>query len=328
MTASFQIDRFLLAAAVMLCLLAVGVSTIHAQDDDEVQKVETDLASFEVTVTDKNGAPVKNLTQDDFRVFEDGVRREIDFFQPIKKQDEGRPLSVIFALDVSGSMTPAEIERLRQAMQGFVKRLADYNSYFAVMTFAMEVKTVQQFTNKPAVLERSFDRLDRDQNGLSTHAYDAVDDAIRLLVRKSPKTIKDRIPKRAVVLITDGFPVGDLVRPATVIERANAAEASVYSVILPSYSRLQGEKRPVLTPLEASGLIDRTGGKSLYATDRNFEPLFAALAEEITSSYAIAFYPPDSARDGKPRSVRIESRDGYVIKQNRPSYSLGKKRDR
>jgi VWFA-related protein len=329
MTVSFQIDRFsLAAAAIVVCALLFGAFSVRAQDEDDIQKIETDLASFEVTVSDKNGDPIRNLSQSDFRVFEDGVERPIDFFQPIKKQDEGRPLSVIFALDLSGSMTPAEIERLRQAMQNFIRRLADYNSYFAVMTFAMEVKVVRQFTNKPEELERSFDRLDRDQSGLSTHAYDAVDDAIRLLVRKSPKTIKNRIPKRAVILITDGFPVGDVVRPSTVIERANAAEASVYSVILPSYSRLQGEKRPVLTPLEASGLIDRTGGKSLYATDRNFEPLFASLAEEITSSYAIAIYPSESARDGKPRNVRIESRKGFLLKQNRTSYTLGQKHER
>jgi VWFA-related protein len=300
------------------------ILVISAAAQDEIEKIETDLASFEVTVSDKNGNPVRNLTQDDFRVFENGVERPIDFFQPIKKQDEGRPLSVVFALDVSGSMTPAEIERLRQAMQNFIRRLADYNSYFAVMTFAMEVKTVQQFTNRPEVLEKSFDRLNRNQNGLSTHAYDAVDDAVRLIARKSPKTIKDRIPKRAVIVITDGFPVGDSVSPSTVIERANNAEASVFSVILPSYSRLQPDKRPVLTPLEASGLIDRTGGKSLYATDKNFEPLFASLAEEITSSYAIAFYPPENVRDAKPREVRIESKSGLIVRQNRRTYLLKK----
>ena len=300
------------------------IFVISAAAQDEIEKIETDLVSFEVTVSDKNGNPVRNLTQDDFRVFENGVERPIDFFQPIKKQDEGRPLSVVFALDVSGSMTPAEIERLRQAMQNFIRRLADYNSYFAVMTFAMEVKTVQQFTNRPEVLEKSFDRLNRNQNGLSTHAYDAVDDAVRLIARKSPKTIKDRIPRRAVILITDGFPVGDSVSPSTVVERANSAEASVFSVILPSYSRLQPDKRPVLTPLEASGLIDRTGGKSLYATDKNFEPLFASLAEEITSSYAIAFYPPENVRDAKPREVRIESKSGLIVRQNRRTYLLKK----
>lgn len=309
---------------ILVLLAFVCVVAVPAQDrDDDVVRVETELAAFEVMVTDKDGKPVRNLNPEDFRVFEDGIERPIDFFQPIRRQDDTRPLSIVFALDVSGSMTEQELQRLRLAMQNFIGRLADYNSYFAVMTFGMEVKTLQSFTNRPDKLEKSFGRLLRDMEGLSTHAYDAVDDAVRLLRKRSPTTIRSRIPKRAVILITDGFPVGDVVSPKTVIERANAVETSVYSVILPSYSRLQGTKKPLLTPLEASGLIEKTGGKSFYATDRDFEGLFKALAEEITASYALAFYPSEAnRRDGKFHEVKIVTSRDYVIKQNRTGYQM------
>ncbi|MDQ3491149.1 MAG: VWA domain-containing protein, partial [Acidobacteriota bacterium] len=119
------------------------------QQTEDVIKVDTELAAFEISVIDRKGMPVRNLRANDFRVYEDGIERTADFFEPITKQDEGRPLSVVFALDVSGSMTAAELQRLKTAMQSFVERLADYNSYFAVMTFAMEVKTLQSFTNRP-----------------------------------------------------------------------------------------------------------------------------------------------------------------------------------
>jgi len=80
-----------------------------------------------------------------------------------------------------------------------------------------------------------------------------------------------------------------------------------------------------MTLFEASGIVSRTGGNSLYATDNNFEPLFKALASEITASYAIAFYPDEqSANINGPRNVRIESTKGYKIKQNRTSYELAK----
>lgn len=307
----------LIIVAAILCFMVAGT----AQRTDEVIKIDTDLAAFEVSVTDKSGRPVRNLTTADFRVFEDGVERTPDFFQPIRKEEFGRPMSIVFALDVSGSMTEPELEKLSSALQSFVDRLADYNSYFAVTTFAMDVKTLQSFTNRREKLERSFDRLKRDQDGLSTHAYDAVDDAIRMLGKKAPKTLGGKLTKHAVIVITDGFPVGDLVSPETVIERANSSETTVYAVILPSFSRLQQTKRPVLTPIEASGLIERTGGRSLYATDSSFEPLFKALAEEITASYAIAFYPAEEKRtDGKFHQVRIESRKGLVVKQNRSGY--------
>lgn len=311
----FQIGIFLLLSAYCLPL------TAEAQDD--VIRVDTDVVAFEISVTDKDGKPVRGLEAGDFKVFEDGVERKVDFFEPLRKTDESRPLSIVFALDVSGSMTHDELVRLRTAMQSFVDRLADYQSYFAVMTFGMEVKTLQSFTNKREKLEKTFDKILKDQDGLSTHAYDATDDAIRLLRKKAPETRNNKLMKRAVILITDGFPVGDTVSAKTVIERANAAETTVFSVILPSYSRLQGTKKPLLTPLEASGLIDKTGGKSFYATQRDFEPLFKALAEEITASYVLAFYPPEESKtSGKFRQIRIESSKGYQVKQNRAGYQL------
>ncbi|MEP6901572.1 MAG: VWA domain-containing protein, partial [Actinomycetota bacterium] len=211
---------FIIGFLFSIIVLIFSTFAAHAQNSDDVIRVDTELAAFEVTVTDKDGKPVRGLDAKNFKVFEDGVERPVDFFEPIRKQNENRPLSIIFALDVSGSMTTDELTELQSALQQFVKKLADYNSYFAVLTFGMEVKTLQSFTNKPQKLEKTFDKLLRDQDGLSTHAYDAVDEAIRLLRKKSPPTIKNQLPKRAVILITDGFPVGDTVSPKTVIERA------------------------------------------------------------------------------------------------------------
>ena len=290
-----------------------------AQTDDVI-RIETELIPFEVSVTDKNGAPVRGLQAKDFKVFENGVERSVDFFEPLKRNDASRPLSVVFALDVSGSVTQNELLKLRDSMRNFVKRLADYNSYFAVMTFGMEVKTLQSFTNRPDKLEKTFEKILGDEAGLSTHAYDAVDEAVRLLDKKSPPGARNKPPRRAVILITDGFPVGDTVSPQTVIERANRAETTVYSIILPSYSRLQGGKKPLPTLLDASGLIEKTGGRAFYAAEKSFEPLFNSLAEEITASYVLAFYPPTNVQNGGFRRIRIEAPGGFQTKQNRPGY--------
>jgi VWFA-related protein len=313
-------------AAIFFLIVFCFSAVVRAQNSDDVIRVNTELTAFEVTVTDKKGNPVRGLKAEDFRVYENDAERKVNFFEPLKKQNHTRPLSIVFALDVSGSMTQEELKRLRDALQIFVRNLADYESYFAVMTFGMEVKTLQSFTNRPEKLEKTFDKLMKDQDGLSTHAYDAVDDAVRLLRKKSPSAVKNQLPKRAVVLITDGFPVGDTVAPKTVIERANEAETSVYTVLLPSFSRLQGNRKPLMTPLEASGLTEKTGGRNFYATGSDFTALFRALAEEITASYVLAFYPNEAAQtDGKFRRVRIETLGDYTIKQNREGYQM--KRD-
>ena len=286
-------------------------------------RIDTDLVPVDVTVTDAQGQPVRNLRAGDFRLYEDGDERQVSFFNIERRGGDLRPVAVVFALDVSGSMSIAELERLRTAMQSFSQTLTGHPASFAVMTFGMKVKTLQSFTSDLQKLERAFDRLEREPEGLSTHTFDAVDDAVRMLTRSAPRTLGHRLMKRAVVVVTDGFPVGDTVAPQTVIERANAAGVSVYTVTLPSYSRMIAStaRTPLPTPLDVSGLAERTGGASVYATEQDYAPLFRALAEEVISAYVLAFYPPESnRRDGRFHSIRITAPPGLTVKQSRPGY--------
>ena len=114
------------------------------------------------------------------------------------------------------------------------------------MTFGMRVKTLQTLTADPERLQRAYRRLGHDPDGMSTHAYDAIDDAVRMLTRHAPLTRQNQMVKRAVIVITDGFPVGDTVSPENVIERANAADASIYVVTMPSYSQMMDDRREVI----------------------------------------------------------------------------------
>ena len=197
------------------------------------------------------------------------------------------------------------------------------------MTFGMRVKTVQKFTKEPNKLDEAIERLVRDApNGLSTHTYDAVDDAIRLLVRSAPRTKERRLMKRAVLVVTDGFPVGDIVGPKTVIERANAADVSVFVVTLPSYSRVMAaaSQTPLPTPLDVSGLAELTGGRNVYANERDYGALFRSIAEEVTSAYVMAFYPPEEKRrDGKVHTIRVEGPKGLTLRQSRVEYKTAAK---
>jgi Ca-activated chloride channel family protein len=298
------------------------------EEAEDVLHIDTDLVSVDVTATDAEGRTVRDLNAEQFKLYEDNVERPISFFNVQKRDGALRPVAIVFALDVSGSMTVEELERLRSALQIFSQRLTERPALYAVMSFGMNVKTIQSFTDDPQKLDRALDRLAREPNGLSTHTFDAVDDAIRLLVRKAPRTRERRLMKRAVVVVTDGFPVGDTVAARTVIERANAADASVYTVTLPSFSRVMAsaDRAPLPTPLDVSGLAEKTGGTNIYATDKDFGALFRALAEEVVSSYVLAFYPPEEKRhDGRYHTIRIEGPPGLQLRQSRPGYKSSEK---
>jgi len=335
--------RFLQRLSLFALTLAViswaSVSTI-AQDEStkerprrvlpadtepqDIIKIDTDLVPVDVTVTDVKGLLVRNLKKEDFKLYEDGVERPIASFNVEKIEGVPRPVAIVFALDLSGSMTPEEVARVSDAMREFSRRLAEHPAVFALMTFGMRVKTIQTFTNDREKLDRAFEKLAHEPNGMSTHTYDAVDDAVRMLVRHAPLTREHQLMKRAVVVITDGFPVGDTVSPDTVIERANAADTSVYVVTMPSFTHLlasTAQMTPLPTPLDVSGLVEKTGGRSVYANQQDLGPLFRAIAEEVAAAYVLGFYPPKEIRsDGKFHTIRVEGPRGLLLRQSRPGY--------
>jgi len=335
---AFHPLRLFVLVAISTCLLC-SAPRVAAQDPtqqerprrampaesepQDVLKIDTDLVPVDVIATDAKGRLVRNLTKDEFKLFEDGTERPIASFNVEKIAGEPRPLAIVFALDVSGSMTPEEVQRLTNAMREFSRHLADQPAVFAVMTFGTRVKTLQSLTADRDKLERAYDRLAQEPNGMSTHAFDAIDDAVRMLARHAPLTREHRMVKRAVVVITDGFPVGDVVSPDTVIERANAADTSVYVVTMPSYSQLlaTASVMPLPTPLDVTGVVEKTGGRSIYATEHDLGPLFRAIAEEVSSAYVLGFYPPPQNRkDGKFHSIRVEGPAGVTLRQSRPGY--------
>jgi hypothetical protein len=97
---------------------------------------------------------------------------------------------------------------------------------------------------------------------------------------------------------------------------------------MPSYTRLlaSAQVTPLPTPLDVSGLVERTGGRSIYANEKDLGPLFRAIAEEVASAYVLGFYPPAEKRnDGKLHTIRIEGPTGLTLRQSRSEYRAAKK---
>src|SRR5260370_8419539 len=159
---SFRLPRFSLTA-VTLALIALTSFPVHAQDDpakkerprrvlpteaepQDILKIDTDLVPLDVTVTDAKGRLVRNLKKQDFKLFEDGIERPIASFSVEKIEGAPRPAAIVFALDLSGSMSSEEIERVADAMREFSRRLGQHPPPFSVMTLWMPVKTMHDFT--------------------------------------------------------------------------------------------------------------------------------------------------------------------------------------
>lgn len=301
--------------------LSLTVSlTIRAQDkkpSDDVLKIDTDLVMVEAIATDKRGNYVRDLTADDFRLFVDGRQRKIDFFTVTNEATQSRPLAVVFALDLSGSLKPDEISTLRNSALKFTEIMKG-ESVFAAVAFNYEVKVFQEFTSEQKKLERAFTKM--DQFGGSTRIYDAIDKSVLMLSRRAHFSKSNKPLRRVIIVITDGFDSSSTVDSRELIRRANAAGVTVYSITLPSYilSASRNTER-VITPLDASRIVAATGGRDFAADARDFAPVFKSLAEEIRASYGLAYYP--EMRDGKQHDVRVEpANPALQLRTNRTTF--------
>jgi VWFA-related protein len=287
-------------------------------DRDDIIKLESDLVTVDATVTDKDGNYIRDLKADDFAVYEDGVLQKLDFFGTDEKADLTRPLAAVFALDISGSIQPQEIVKQRDAAESFV-RLVRPESVFAVLAFNYQIRVLQDFTSDPAKISRSFRKIGPAEG--STKIFQSIDRAVSML-KRGPVWRGGRRLRRVVIVITDGYDSVDPIDQTDLIRRANDAGVTVYSITLPSYMPGLGPKERALTLLDASHIVPATGGADFSADSGDFTQAFKAIAEEIRSSYTLAYYPAESRRhDGRSHQIHVElKKPGLLLKTSRQSY--------
>ncbi len=306
-------------AIALICIIEAFALITPALEyqNDQVIKLETDLVTIDATVTDKEGNFIRKLTQDDFQVYEDGQPQKLEFFEANEEATLTRSLAVVFALDKSGSIKPEEIEKQREATDAFVK-LVRPESLFAVVAFSSEARTLQDFTSDPQKVSQAFKRVGEVTG--SSRIFGTIDRAVSML-KRVPRFKGGRRLRRVVIIITDGYDNLDSPEQQDLIKRANDAEVTVYSITLPSYMTTPGTGR-IMTLLDVSRIIPLTGGADFSADAKDFTPVFKAIAEEIRSSYTLAFYPPQSSRrDGRVHQLRVEvKKPGAIVRASRTSY--------
>jgi Ca-activated chloride channel family protein len=288
--------------------------------DDEVISVSTTEVLLPVTVRDQQGKLVTNLTQKDFRVFENGDQQQLSDLALRQV-----PVDVVLMVDSSSSAT-SNLDDFRRAAEAFAAKLSA-DDRISLIKFDDRVELLQDWTKSRFQLRRALNRI---SSGMFTRFHDAL-----LLAGKEQFTSSKS--RHAVIALTDGIDSGQgFARFETALQSLLQAQATVFvisnteierkkkqeeldSLLSRSDSAVkfnqisidglrQGLRVLDLSEGNLSQLCDLTGGR-MYKPEsfRDLDSTYAEIAEELRSQYALYYTPRDTRRDGKFRRVQVDT---------------------
>jgi len=207
--------RGLAGVAVAAVVLVVPPVLLGQQDQQPRFRTGVDVVSVSATITDANGRFVRNLTRDDFVVYEDGVAQPVLYFS-----NERVPVSLGLALDTSGSMAGEKIRAAQSALSRFLVDLLGPEDEVFVYRFSDEAVLVQGWTSDRRQLPRLLG--DIHPSG-ETVLYDTVSESIPLAKGGHHR-------KKALVVISDGNDTGSTISVSEVQRQIRESEILVYAV--------------------------------------------------------------------------------------------------
>jgi len=209
--------------------------------------LDVNAVNLLVTVRDKHGDIVRNLTKDDFALEQDGKPQTITYFA----KESDLPLTLGLLVDTSMSQRRV-LDQERAASRTFLEQVlrVDKDKAF-VIQFDREVTLLQDLTSSRQKLQAAIDQIAAPQfsqgsssgggggssggsggggrgshgrGGGGTLLYDAVFLASDELMKKQPG-------RKAVVILTDGVDHGSKETLAEAIATAQRADTLVYCIL-------------------------------------------------------------------------------------------------
>ena len=268
---------------------------------------EVSLVSLLASVMDKNGRPAVGLTQDDFEVYEEGVKQKIEIFEPETQQ----PLDLALMVDSSLSEIK-DLEFEADAASRFIQKLVRPSDRLAVYEFADAVTQIAPFSSNVPMLQTALKRI---VPGDGTALYDAVYLGAEALGRNPGGR------RRVIILVTDGGETTSRADFETARRAALRADVLLYTILVRVVKNEGGRNTAGEHALETIG--DSTGGAVYYPNEvSDLSAMFDQIDRELRTQFRLGYYPNPRPPDGTYRNLEVRVKCECKVR-NRKAYFSG-----
>ena len=253
-----------------------------------------ELVTIPCTVVDSRGAPVRGLSREDFRVYDNGVRRIVQNLW----LDSDAPLTIGVIIDASESQNEQLAEHRRTALALLDKLMRAGDRAF-VVSVSQEVRLAADLSSTTADLRRQIEEGPGILLGTPCPARECGSSPLWNAIYETARVKLAHITgNKALLILTDGFDSGSPHTWRQAADEAERAESTVYAIQY--QSKFGGHYAPDLYRL-----VEEAGGTVFTAPAGDYDEAVSRIETDLRHRYVLGVQP--ERLSGKLRhDIRVE----------------------
>jgi Ca-activated chloride channel family protein len=304
-------NAILVSAIIMMAFVPSVIGQTAGVVAGTAPKTDDAQVLLSVSVTNRNGIPVKGLEKDHLTVFSGKTAQEINFFS-----DQDEPASVVFLIDTSGSMQfsgrKSNLAALaRSSILDFIATGNEANEY-AILGFGVETRQSLNWSQDGGAIVASLSQLAATEAKGPTAFYQACYNAVDLIKRSKHR-------KRVMIILSDGEDNASKDLKYSSLRRTLLENRTqVFTVTIPVATQYYVDGRGILSypqiyrrqAADGERLMEKlaadTGGMAFIADDvYGLRSALETTSLLLRNQYLIGFNPSQAA-DSKQRELKLK----------------------
>ncbi len=284
-------------------VLVLAASTAAA-GGQMVFRTGVDLVTLGVTITDRKGNLVTDLSKEDFVVLEDGVPQTIEYFSPGGGESELSRIRPGLMLDTSASME-RDLNMARSAAIKFLNLLPQSED-ITLVDFDTEVRVMRY-------PQRDFPRLVERIRMRKPDGWTALYDALGVYLDGAQEL--DGRP--ILVMYTDGADSRSKISYPDIMDLLKASPVTVYAVGLVEHAgSARRESR-----MRLQQMTELTGGQAFFPSKlEDLDATYEKVLDEIRAQYQLGYASTNKVADGGWRAVEVKIKRNDLRVRTRKGY--------
>jgi Ca-activated chloride channel homolog len=282
-------------------------------------RVDVKLVTVAFTARDASGALVDNLTRDDFELAEDSAPQKIAFFA--KSVDV--PLTLGIVVDASDSQEHFA-RKHEQDLNVFLQDVLGPKDRAFLVGFGNHIRLVSDFSRSATEMLEAWKRYEKDsgrfpelgpkeKRDLGTAFYDSIYYSIT-------EKLAAENGRRAVLMFSDGEDNSSSHDMMTTVETAQSADVLIFAIRYTQKARGSFTTRNHYGIRVMDRIAKETGGIHIDAQTTDPHTYFRQIAEQLRTSYELAYYPTNAGEDNAFRKIVVKAKRPNITVRSKTGY--------